>query len=240
MDEAPFGGEELVSASPNNVAFYPETPMNTARASKEKTASRRRKNSLSVSPRERNGIADEILVRRCVSNNSREAFDLLFHRHHKGILNYVFRMTGNYDRALELTQEIFIKAYLALHRFNPQYRFTTWIYHIASNRTIDYLRKRRPWHQPLGDRDPGRPSGTPADTLRSLEPSPYEEIRGKEVNLRIHKAIEDLPPSYRDLIVLRHFNHMRYDEIARIRNLPIGTVKNRLFRARECLRRAIF
>ena len=233
-------GEELAPTSPNNVAFYPETPMNNARAPEERAVSRRRKSSRPVSLRERSGIADEILVRRCVSNNSQEAFDLLFHRHHKGILNYVFRMTGNYDRALELTQEIFIKAYLALHRFNPQYRFTTWIYHIASNRTIDYLRKRRPWHLPLGDRDTGRHPGAPADTLRSLEPSPYEEIRAKEVNQRIHQAIEDLPPSYRDLIVLRHFSHMRYDEIARIRNLPIGTVKNRLFRARECLRRAIF
>ncbi len=235
-----MGQKGLPPKSPFDVELYSKKLMDTAKAPEEKTVSRRRKISRPITPRKGNDIADEILVRRCVSNNSQDAFDLLFHRHYKGILNYVFRMTGNYDRALELTQEIFIKAYLALHRFNPQYRFTTWIYHIASNRTIDYLRKRHPWHLSLGDRDPGRPSGTPADTLRSLEPSPYEEIRGKEVNLRIHQAIEDLPPSYRDLIVLRHFNHMRYDEIARIRNLPIGTVKNRLFRARECLRRAIF
>ena len=184
-------------------------------------------------------VEDAELARRC-ENGDESAWTMLVERYERRIWHVAYQFTGRADEAEELTQEIFIKAYLALHRFNPQYRFTTWIYHIASNRTIDYLRRKRPWHLPLGDRDPWRPSGAPADTLRSLEPSPYEEIRAKEVNQRIHQAIEDLPPSYRDLIVLRHFSHMRYDEIARIRNLPIGTVKNRLFRARECLRRAIF
>jgi RNA polymerase sigma-70 factor (ECF subfamily) len=148
-------------------------------------------------------------------------------------------MTGNYDQALELTQEVFVKAYQSLDRFDSRYRFTTWIYHIATNRAIDHLRKKRPWHYSLGNDDSrdGRP--TPA-ALRSGRPSPYEEVRAKELNRKIQAEILQLPPTYRDLIVLRHFNHMRYDEIARIRRLPLGTVKNRIFRAREMLRRAVF
>lgn len=189
--------------------------------------------------RPRPAVSDEILVRRCVNERSEDAFTQLFRRHQKGILNYIFRMTGSYDLALELTQEVFVRAFQSLDRFDSRYRFTTWIYHIASNRTIDHLRKKRPWHTSIGHQDSRDGRITPP-ALRSRRPSPYEEMRAKELNRKIQAEIQRLPPTYRDLIVLRHFNHLRYDEIARIRRLPLGTVKNRIFRARELLRRAVF
>ncbi len=181
---------------------------------------------------------DEVLVRRCLEGDRQDLFGQLFRRHHRGILNYVFRMTGDYERALELTQEIFIKAFQSLHQFNPRSRFTTWIYHIASHRTIDFLRKRKPRYVSMDIRD-SQPPPRCIQGLRSPGPSPYEELRVKELGQSLQEAIDGLPPSYRDLIVLRHFNHLRYDEIARIRGLPLGTVKNRIFRARELLRRAV-
>jgi RNA polymerase sigma-70 factor (ECF subfamily) len=171
-----------------------------------------------------------------VLNGDREAFQRLVRRHQRALVNHIYRFTGKRDGALDLAQEVFLKVYLSLSSFDPRYRFTTWLYRIASNCAIDHLRKKKPQTCSLYGETP---DGQPEDADRTLagnEPTPDEMLRLRELQHRLERAIRRLPQDYRQLILLRHRQHCRYDEIARITQLPIGTVKNRIFRAREILR----
>lgn len=182
--------------------------------------------------------SDEALVESALGGN-RDAFETLVRRHQRQLVNHLFRHTGQRDFAVDLAQEVFLKVYLSLAAFDPRFRFTTWLYRIASNCAIDHKRKRQPRTCPL-DADPRHDDGDAADrALRGNEPSPHQILRAREVQRRLETAIAQLPADYRQLILLRHRQHCRYDEIARIAALPIGTVKNRIFRAREILRHAL-
>jgi RNA polymerase sigma-70 factor (ECF subfamily) len=179
-------------------------------------------------------LADEQLVDETLAGD-RDAFGALVLRHQRGLGNYIFRLVGSRDVATDLSQEVFLKVFTSLSSFDPRYRFTTWLYRIASNSAIDHLRRRQPrtlsLSQPVAtDEAPGAPA------IAGTDPSPDDVLRGRELSARISSAIEDLPTGYRQLILLRHRQNCRYDEIARITRLPLGTVKNRIFRAREILR----
>ena len=178
--------------------------------------------------------ADEVLVTRTLAGE-REAFDQLVHRHHRALFNYVLRMIGSRDLAADLTQEVFLRAYQALDRFDPAYRFTTWIYRIASNRVIDHVRRRRAVLVPID----GAAEGARGPVLVANSPNPERHLLEHESASGVGRALADLPAHYRDLIVLRHFQHRSYEDIAQIKGSPLGTVKNRLFRAREALRRRL-
>jgi len=186
-------------------------------------------------PAERAEESDERLVEAAL-NGDRGAFQCLVRRHQRALVNHIYRHTGQRDGALDLAQEVFLKVYLSLSSFDPRYRFTTWLYRIASNCAIDHLRKKQPQTCSLhGDPQHGHADG-PESALAGNDPTPHEMLRLRELHGRVEAAIGSLPPDYRQLILLRHRQHCRYDEIARITQLPIGTVKNRIFRAREILR----
>ncbi|MBD3867108.1 MAG: sigma-70 family RNA polymerase sigma factor [Acidobacteria bacterium] len=179
---------------------------------------------------------DETLVHRCLNGN-RSAFEKLVRRHQKGLVNHLYRLTGQPDTARDLAQEVFIKVYTSLGTFDPRYRFTTWMYRIASNCAIDHLRKRRPQTCSLTVQAAESDDRSQSDReFAGTEPTPHQMLRCREIQERLEASVEALPSSYRQLILLRHQKHCRYDEIARITGLPIGTVKNRIFRAREILR----
>ena len=179
--------------------------------------------------------SDERLVELALGGD-RQAFQSLVRRHQRALVNHIYRHTGKRDGALDLAQEVFLKVYLSLSSFNPRYRFTTWLYRIASNCAIDHLRKKQPQTCSLhGDAQRGQVED-PDRNLAGNDPTPHEMLRLRELHGRVETAIRSLPPDYRQLILLRHRQHCRYDEIARITQLPIGTVKNRIFRAREILR----
>ena len=180
------------------------------------------------------GLPDERLVDETLAGD-RDAFGALVLRHQRGLVNYIFRLVGSRDVASDLSQEVFLKVFVSLDSFDPRYRFTTWLYRVASNRAIDHLRRRQPrtlsLSQPAsGDDAPAAPA------IAGTDPSPDDILRGRELADRISEAIALLPTGYRQLILLRHRQNCRYDEISRITRLPIGTVKNRIFRAREMLR----
>jgi RNA polymerase sigma-70 factor (ECF subfamily) len=179
--------------------------------------------------------ADEQLVAAALQGE-REAFQVLVRRHQRALVSHLYRHTGQRDGALDLAQEVFLKVYLSLSSFDFRYRFTTWLYRIASNCVIDHLRKKRPRTCPLqGDTD-GNGRDAQDRGLAGSDPTPHEILRMRELQARLEDAVRSLPVDYRQLILLRHRQHCRYDEIARITQLPIGTVKNRIFRAREILR----
>ena len=181
---------------------------------------------------------DETLVQASIEGN-RESFEILVRRHRRGLVSHIYRQIGRREVALDLAQEVFLKVYLSLASFDPKYRFTTWLYRIASNCAIDHRRKKRPLTCSLHG-EPGTEHGEgPTRTLAGSEPTPHDVLRLHELQDRLEIAIRDLPADYRQLILLRHRQHCRYDEIARIAQIPIGTVKNRIFRAREILRHSL-
>ncbi len=179
-------------------------------------------------------IDDRVLVGRIVSGE-RELFTELVARYEKRILNYVYRIIHRYEDAHDLTQEIFIKVFMALDRYDPKYQFSTWIFRIAQNSAIDTLRKRSLPEVSLTKSGPndeeGKEREVPADGI-----SPYRDLKNKELSAAIDGAIENLPTDYRELIQLRHFGELSYEEIADMKEMPLGTVKNKLFRARNMLK----
>src|SRR5262245_121224 len=183
------------------------------------------------------GLSDERLVDETLAGD-RDAFGALVLRHQRGLVNYIFRLVGSRDVASDLSQEVFLKVFVSLDSFDPRYRFTTWLYRIASNAAIDLLRKRQP--RTLSLSEPGQDDeSAPPPAIAGTEPTPHDMLRLRELEARLDAAIAALPPGYRQLILLRHRRHCRYDEIARITRLPLGTVKNRIFRAREILRASL-
>jgi len=178
------------------------------------------------------GLADYELVQTAVAG--REAsFEELVRRYQRPIAAYVYRMVGDYDSALDLTQEVFIKVYNSLNRYRSEFKFSTWIYKIAHNAAIDHLRRHAVREQTLSGSVDGERREV---TIESKRLTPEQESERKERRMEIESVVQLLQPAYRELIVLRHSHDLSYDEIAEVTGLPLGTVKNRLFRAREAMR----
>jgi RNA polymerase sigma-70 factor, ECF subfamily len=161
------------------------------------------------------------------------SFEELVRRYQRPISAYVYRMVGDYEAALDLTQEIFIKVYGSLARYRSEFKFSTWIYKIAHNSAVDHLRRN-------AGRERSLSSGTEGDQydlpIESGSLSPEQESERRERRLEIEAVVRSLPNAYRELIVLRHSQDLTYEEIVEVTGLPLGTVKNRLFRARDMMR----
>ena len=177
-------------------------------------------------------VADCDLVMRAISGRE-DGFEELVRRYQRPIAAYVYRMVGDYEAALDLTQEVFIKVYNSLARYRSEYKFSTWIYKIAHNAAVDHLRRHSTREQSLVSQSDGEQYDLPIESGRL---SPEQESEKRERRAEIEAVVRELPAAYRELIVLRHSHDLSYDEIAEVTNLPLGTVKNRLFRAREVMR----
>jgi RNA polymerase sigma-70 factor (ECF subfamily) len=177
-----------------------------------------------------NALADGELVQSALAGRE-SGFEELVRRYQRPIAAYVYRMVGDYDAALDLTQEVFIKVYGSLSRYRPEFKFSTWIYKIAHNAAIDHLRRHAT-----------REAATNSDgdrcevAIESRSLTPEQESERSERCSEIEMVVQLLPATYRELILLRHSQDLSYDEIAEVTGLPLGTVKNRLFRAREAMR----
>ncbi len=144
------------------------------------------------------------------------------------------RFTGDLEDARDVTQEVFVKVYGALDSYDSRYKFSTWLFRIAGNAAIDHLRRRKV--RPISIEPPQDEDGPrridPADT----RPDPHEDLARQRLRRALDAAIEKLPWDYRELISLRHYGELPYEEIAELKGMPLGTVKNKLFRARRALR----
>ena len=181
---------------------------------------------------------DDRAIVEAVLNGHQHRYADLVGRYQSQIVNYVCRMLGNYEDAVDLSQDIFLKAYSALATYQPRYPFAAWLFRIARNAAIDELRRRRvptvSLDAPLEFED-----GTGEREVASLGPAPDTVYLEGEFEDRISAAVQALPEKYREPIVLRHAADLSYEEIADALELPIGTVKTRIFRAREALRRSL-
>jgi len=189
----------------------------------------------SVSPvfsRDLSGASDRELVAIAVSGVD-GSFEELVRRYQRPISAYVYRMVGNYESALDLTQEIFIKVYNSLKRYRSEFKFSTWIYKIAHNAAVDHLRRSATREQSLVVGPEGDTFDLPIESSRL---TPEQESEQRERRVEIESVVRTLPANYRELIILRHSQDLSYEEIVEVTGLPLGTVKNRLFRAREMMR----
>jgi RNA polymerase sigma-70 factor, ECF subfamily len=177
-------------------------------------------------------LSDAELISISISGRE-ESFEELVRRYQRPIVGYVFRMLGDYDSALDVTQEVFIKVFNSLHRYSSDYKFSTWLYRIAHNATIDHIRRNSANTQSI---ETETADGAYQLQIESRDPSPETVRERKEWKLEIEAVVKRLPTAYRELILLRHSQDLSYDEIAEVTGLPLGTVKNRLFRAREMMR----
>lgn len=176
---------------------------------------------------------DKELVRR-VQQGDKRAFDLLFGRYQHKILNLVSRYLRDPQDVEDVTQEAFIKAFKALPRFRGESAFYTWLYRIAINTAKNHLvaRSRRPPGVDVELEDAEFMDG--ADVLRAGD-SPEALLARDELSRAIDQAIGLLPDDLRSAVTLREFDGLSYEQIAEIMDCPVGTVRSRIFRARESI-----
>lgn len=178
--------------------------------------------------------ADLVVVKRVLDGDI-NAFAILEAKHRKIVGFLVRKMIRNEEDAADIVQDAFVKAFAALKSFNTEYPFSRWLYKIASNRCIDYLRRKRfammSIDAPISTRDGGEMSFDPVD----LGPIPVDIVLANERVLMLKEALETLPEKYRNVIRMRHEEELEYQEIAIKLNQPLGTVKAHIFRARKLL-----
>ena len=186
-------------------------------------------------PHEPEAMTDEQLVEAVLAGD-RERFAEIVERYQARLVNYLFRLVRNLDDAHDLAQEVFVRVYQALDRFDPKYRFSTWLFRVAQNAAIDQIRRRRFRMVPIGDHEDGQGELQRGVELVDEAPAVDLALADGERDAGVRAAIEALPWEYRELILLRHYGELAYDEIAEAKGMPLGTVKNKLFRARQMLK----
>lgn len=176
---------------------------------------------------------DALLIKRAL-HGDQKAFKKLRYKYHDAIYNLVYRMIHEKEEVEDLTQEAFIKAFTSLSSFNEEYAFSTWLYKIASNNSIDYIRKKKlqtfSIDKPIESKDSDFTFEVPDSTFE-----PDLEMIARQRKNMLEEAVNALPPKYRQVILMRHVDELEYQEIAKQLKLPLGTVKAHIFRAREML-----
>ncbi|MFB0565524.1 MAG: RNA polymerase sigma factor [Candidatus Aminicenantaceae bacterium] len=182
-------------------------------------------------------IEDKELIER-ILQGEKEAFEMIIRKYENPMLNYIGRMVGERELALELTQEVFIRSYTSLNSYQPQYKFRSWLFKIASNLVIDYWRKKKVATFSLNHRNV-RENQKQSIQVADDEPSIIQKFELSQLRERIDQILEKIPASYRELFVWRHINELSYEEIAEIKELPVGTIKNRVFQTKEIIRQLL-
>jgi RNA polymerase sigma-70 factor (ECF subfamily) len=181
-------------------------------------------------------LSDERLVELSLDGDE-GAFGVLVRRYQRRLTAFLGQLVGDMELARELSQEAFIRAWSALERFNPKYRFSTWLFRIAHNLGIDQLRRRRLLTTPLYRTDS---EGDEVEVVvPDLDKDPLGHLENRALASELREVIDGLRPEYRELVLLRHFAGLSYQEIADFTDMPLGTVKNKLFRAHSVLRKAL-
>ncbi|TLX75326.1 sigma-70 family RNA polymerase sigma factor [Labilibacter sediminis] len=178
---------------------------------------------------------DFTLVQLAVKGDQK-SFAELMGRYRDAIYFMLLKMVNNKSDAEDLTIEAFGKAFKNIHQYSPNYAFSTWLFKIASNNCIDYLRKKRTNIVSIdGTHVSEEKENDPPIHLKDETPDPEENLIKQQKAVLMRTVVKKLKPRYRTLIELRYFNEFSYEEIAQELDLPLGTVKAQLFRARELL-----
>lgn len=198
--------------------------------------------SLGIGLGQEAATTDNGLVKEFISGND-EAFAQLVSRYKDSITNYLNMMVGDYDIAVDLCQETFLRVYRSIHRYSNLYQFSTWIYRIATNLAIDEIRYRKRrgqvfYRNILGSRK-SSDKGAHEFEISDARRSPRDEVLRKESSQVLGDAIRSLPEKYRTAFIMKEVQELPYDTIAKVLNCSAGTIKSRLHRARELLQRKL-
>jgi RNA polymerase sigma-70 factor (ECF subfamily) len=181
------------------------------------------------------GLSDEDreLIERCLKGDEK-SFEILLCRYRNSVFSICLRMVRNRSSAEDIAQEVFIKVFFALDRYDPSYPFSSWLNRITSNLCIDFLRREkdrtRSLDQPIGGDDDDLVIQIPARTA-----GPDREVESKEMMAVLEEALGALPEHYRIIVILRHQEQLSYEEISETLGIPLGTVKARIHRARNMI-----
>ncbi len=180
---------------------------------------------------------DKRLIEQALQGDEK-AYETLLKKYRNLVFSIMLKMVRNKQEAEDFTQEAFMKAFGSLSTFNDEFAFSTWLMKIASNNCIDFLRKRKlktySIHEPINYKDDKIEIDIPAS-----DAGPERTLIQSERSQMIEDAINELPERYRYVVILRHKEEKSYEEIAEILNLPLGTVKAQIFRAREILNKKL-
>ncbi len=180
-------------------------------------------------------LRDYRLVKLAIDEGDQKAYAELMGNYRDSLYFMLLKMTNNPHDAEDLTIEAFGKAFKKLHQYTPDYAFSTWLFKIASNNCIDFIRKKKKYTFSIDQNYDDEEGTEMASRIPSQTLNPEEEMVRKQKIKLMREVVEKLKPHYRTLIELRYFKEYSYDEIAEELNLPLGTVKAQLFRAREFL-----
>jgi RNA polymerase sigma-70 factor, ECF subfamily len=169
--------------------------------------------------------SDSLLVRRIIEGDI-QAFEILFKNYQKPIFNTVYRIVCDYDDATDITQNSFIKAYKNLGKFDERYKFFSWLYKIAVNESLNFIKCRRS-NDELGE------------DIQTSERQPDDRILDAERDQQVQDALMQLSEDQRTVIVLFHFQDLSYSEIAQILEISEKTIKSRLFEGRQILKKLL-
>ncbi len=169
--------------------------------------------------------SDIELINRSI-NGDQEAFSEMVSRYKRLIFKVIYNMINNEQEVNDIAQEVFLKIYKSLERYNPEYKFSTWAVKIATNYCLDMLRKKRIETLPIDE----------VEGVSGNIDTPETYYIDKERNQRIREAVSKLPEKYRLPIILFHQNGLSYEELVKVLNEPMTIIKNRLYRARLMLR----
>jgi len=187
-------------------------------------------------------MTDNSLVREFISGND-SAFAQLVSRYKDSITNYLNMMIGDYDMAVDLCQETFLRVYRNIHRYSNVYQFSTWIYRIATNLAIDEIRYRKRHGQVFYKNVWGNRQSTEKDVpefeITDVRRGPRDEMLRKESSRVLGDAIRSLPEKYRTAFIMKEVQELPYEDIAKALSCSAGTIKSRLHRARELLQRKL-
>ncbi|MEQ9290270.1 MAG: sigma-70 family RNA polymerase sigma factor [Cyclobacteriaceae bacterium] len=180
-------------------------------------------------------LKDFKLIDHAVNDGDEQSFAELMERYKRPVYHMILKMVRNIDDAEDLTMEAFAKAFKNLHKFKKDYTFSTWLFRIATNNAIDFIRKKKLDTFSLNTSfkdDGGEPVNIDVED-NNLNPQ-EETIKDQKIEL-VQMFVTKLPPKYQRLVRLRYFDELSYDEIAKTLDAPLGTVKAQLHRARELM-----
>ena len=178
--------------------------------------------------------ADDLILIDEALNGKQASYERLMKKYYQLIYNLVYRMISRKEDVEDLTQEAFIKAFNSLHNFDKQFAFSTWLFKIATNNAIDYLRKKKLSTFSI-DKDFDSDDNEMKFEIPDNDYKPDRILIDDQMKAVLDEAIESLPPKYKLVIVMRHKQEKEYEEIAQELKIPLGTVKAHIFRGRELL-----
>ncbi|MGB9856610.1 MAG: RNA polymerase sigma factor [Dictyoglomaceae bacterium] len=186
---------------------------------------------------EKNNFSDQALIS-LIKLGDREAFNILVKRYEKKVLNILYLQLGPINELEDLAQEVFIKVFKNISKFRGESQFSTWLYRITLNLSYDYKRKNKNVFS-LDENIDEDSDNTFEEVIPNSEEDSEKIVEKVELQRKIREAIKSLSKEYQEVLILREFEGLSYEEIGKVLNCPVGTVESRLYRARKELKKRI-